>query len=200
MTTREVPVSDFYSVHISGALSVSIICQAPSPKAVLEATDAIALDEIKAVVENGVLKISQHCAKKGLFSFPKPAAVHIQIPRLENVTLQGANKISLINAPHEANFFMSAEGANSGKVEASAETLELKIRGTNNLTFNLRGKNLTTSIRGVNKVYINGEVEFHNADVRGISLLDANGLLVQKTVSKAAGLSKIKVKSKFEQS
>jgi hypothetical protein len=200
MVTREVPLCNFYSVHARGALCVSIICQAPAPKLLLEAADETELNKIQACVENGILKISQNAQRTGFFKFPKPAGVHIQIPRLENITLEGANKVSLINAPHSANFFLNAEGANSGKVEASADTLEIRVRGTNNLSFSLRGKNLTTSIHGVNKVFLSGEVDFHQAEARGISLLDARNLLVQKTVAKASGLSRIKIKSKFQQS
>lgn len=170
--SKQFPVSDFRKVDIGGAYSI-IIRQGSEYSVTADSDNQEHIDEIKAMVEDGVLRLKR-TREFNLFDQEKWERVGIVItmPTIEGVSLSGANKTLVTEFK-------------------DVPKLDVQISGASKSELTVFTDQLNVSLSGASKATLKGSARSAKLDASGACKLTATEMNIQNAEVDASGASKV---------
>lgn len=172
--SKQFPVGDFNKIDIGGAYSI-IIRQGNEYNVTADSEEPADVDDLKVYVENGTLRVTRN-KEFSLFDSDKWKRIGLVItmPKIENLSLSGANKTLVSGFTGLGKLAVDISGASKSEINVEADQLEV-------------------SISGASKATLKGSARSVNLDASGACKLDAVGLNIQTADVDASGASKVEL-------
>lgn len=172
--SKQFPVSDFKKVDIGGAYSI-IIRQGTEYSVTADSDNQENIDDIKAVVEDGVLRVKR-TREFNLFDHEKWERVGIVItmPTVESLSLSGANKTLVTEFK-------------------DLPKLNVDISGASKTELNVFVDQLSVNVSGASKATLRGSAKSAKLDAHGACKLTATEMNIQNAEVDASGASKVEL-------
>ncbi|MCF0053208.1 PspC domain-containing protein [Dyadobacter sp. LJ53] len=172
--SKQFPVGDFNKIDIGGAYSI-IIRQGSDYSVTADSEEPTDVDDLKVYVENGTLRVKRD-REFSLFDSEKWKRIGLVItmPKIEDLSLSGANKTLVTGF-------------------AGLTKLRVDISGASKSEINVEADQLDVSISGASKATLKGSARSVNLDASGACKLEATELNVQTAEVDASGASKVEL-------
>lgn len=164
---QERPLSDFNSVEITGAESVTII-QSNQNKLFIKC-DAGNADDLLSNIEGGNLSFTRKRGNK-----LKGVELRIEYIKLNEINLSGASDLR-----------------NEGSLKT--DDLKLKVSGAGDIRLNVEANNVDSRISGAGDIELSGKANKHKVDISGAGDLKAINLETQTTIANISGSGDAKI-------
>ncbi|TLV00460.1 PspC domain-containing protein [Dyadobacter luticola] len=168
---KQFTVSDFNKIDIGGAYSI-IVRQGSEFNVAVDAEEQETIDDIKVMVEGGVLRVKRTEEFNLLNNDWKRIGLVITMPTVQSLSLSGANKTVV-----------------SGFT--GLPKLNVDVSGASKTEINVDTDQLTVGISGASKTILKGSAKSANLDVHGACKLDATEMNIQSADVDASGISKV---------
>lgn len=167
LPSREVTVADFNAVEVNNALQVQIT-QGDTFKVIVYA-DKNLIDRVHVDKVGSVLRLRRDADPVPSIA-PGIAEIHITMPRLEELRLDGASRAEIKNITTRQDIAINASGASQVQGKLAAQNAKFDVSGASN-------------------VRLDGSAENMVFDVSGASRLDLHGFRVGNTQATLSGAS-----------
>jgi hypothetical protein len=168
---KQFSVADFRSVDIGGAYSI-LIRQGSEAGISADGRGEEALDDVKVVVENGVLKVKRSGDfSQSNFENDKRIGLVITVPSLEKLVLSGVNKMRVTGFKNLSKLDIDISGVSRSEIDVETEKLAL-------------------TMAGLSKLNLKGTAQASRINLSGACRLDAVQMTIQDAEVDASGASK----------
>ena len=172
--SKQFPVGEFNKVDIGGAYSI-IIRQGTDYTVTADSEEQTEVDDLKVSVENGTLRVKRD-REFSLFDSEKWKRIGLVItmPKIEDLSLSGANKTLVTGFTGLTKLQVDISGASKSEINVEADQLDV-------------------SISGASKATLKGSARAVNLDASGACKLEATELNIQTAEVDASGASKVEL-------
>jgi hypothetical protein len=159
---KTITVADFHGINVEGAIDV-VITQSATRSVEVEAQANIA-ELLTSEVRDGVWVIGTETS----YSTTKPFIVHISIPTIDRVSIDGSGDVKGIGT-------------------FTADRVWLDIQGSGNMTLAFNAKTISTDLQGSGDVVLSGSCTELKATVQGSGDINAKDLASEDANVKITG-------------
>ena len=188
--TKQIKVSDFNQIAVSGSLDVTYTQQSGKPKVEIYTSDNI-VDLLDIYVKNGKLNLG---FKKNVKVSYNKLEIRVTSEDLNAVNVAGSGDITASNI--QCSQVFTANVAGSGDIECKqlkAADMDISVAGSGDLKIeNALVTSANASVAGSGTVKISGNADKANYSVAGSGDLYANEFKVQNISASVAGSGDIK--------
>jgi phage shock protein PspC (stress-responsive transcriptional regulator) len=172
--SKQFPVGDFNKIDIGGAYSI-IIRQGAEYNVTADSENTEDVDDLKVYVEAGTLRVKRD-KEFNLFNADewKRVGLVITMPKIENLSLSGANKTLVTGFTGLAKLNVDISGASKSEI-------------------NVETDQLTVGLTGASKATLKGSAKSANLDAHGACKLIATEMNIQTADVDASGASKVEL-------
>lgn len=188
--TKQIKVSDFDQIAVSGSLDVTYTQQSGKPKVEIYTSDNI-VDLLDIYVKNGKLNLG---FKKNVKVSYNKLEIRVTSEDLNAVNVAGSGDFKFTNGLKTDQLKMNVAG--SGDIECKqlkAADIDISVAGSGDLKIeNALVTSVNASVAGSGTVKISGSADKANYSVAGSGDLYANDFKVQNISASVAGSGDIK--------
>lgn len=168
VTKRTLPIAELRGITAQGSLDVRLK-QGPVRSVEVEA-QANLIDLLSTEVRDGIW----HIGTEQCYNTTKPFIVHITVPKIEHVALQGSGDVT-------------------GLDRFTTEAFVATVQGSGELTFDIEARSVDATVQGSGDITLTGKCTAFAAHVQGSGDIDGMGLISEKASTVVVGSGNIGV-------
>ena len=187
--SKSFDVKDFSGLDLGGAYVISV-AKGNDYKVVVDCDDEEKLENIRAQVSDGVLKIKNDRDWTLFNNNNKRIGVTITMPTLTNIELSGVSNTKVTGFDNLSNLKINISGASKSYFDLTAQNIDLSVSGAANVQLHGAAKAVKVELSGACKLDAT-QMQIKRADVSASGVSNASFGQVDDLTKSTSGASRV---------